>query len=80
MKLFSNLKKFGSKIALIENDKKISFNELETYKRGIHSFKPNSLVLLINDNSFESLKFYIVLMKLDKISLMLIKQHVIDSY
>ena len=72
MKLFSNLKKFGSKIALIEKDKKISFNELETYKRGIHSFKPNSLVLLINDNSFESLKFYIVLMKLDKISLMLI--------
>ena len=29
MKLFSNLKKFGSKIALIEKDKKISFNELK---------------------------------------------------
>ena len=31
MKLFSNFKKFGSKIALIEKDKKISFNELETH-------------------------------------------------
>ena len=72
MKLFSNLKRYGSKIALTEGDKNISFKELEKYAYNFNLFKPNSLVLLINDNSFESLKFYIVLMKLEKISLMLI--------
>lgn len=75
MKLFSNFKGYGSKIALIEGEKKISFKELEKYANNDYSFKPNSLVLLINDNSFESLKFYIALMKLDKISLMLIDKN-----
>ena len=75
MKLFSNLKGYGSKIALIEGEKKISFKELEKHANNVYSFKPNSLVLLINDNSFESLKFYIALMKLDKISLMLIDKN-----
>ena len=61
MSLFNNLKKFGKKKALVFKDNEISYLELETFSKKNNFFNKSSLVLLVNDNSMESIMFYVLI-------------------
>lgn len=75
MNLFSNFNKFGKKKALVFKDTEISYSELEGFTIKNNVFDKDSLVLLINDNSIESIMFYVLIMKSKNISLMLIENN-----
>ena len=75
MNLFNNLNKFGEKKAIVSNYKEISYLELEKFSKINNFFNKNSLVLLLNDNSIESVMLYVLLMKSKNASLMLIENN-----
>ena len=73
MSLFNKLDKFGKKKAIVSNNKEISYFELENFFKKNNIFNKNSLVLLLNDNSIESVMLYVLLMKSKNVCLMLIE-------
>ena len=75
MKLFNNLYKFGKKNAIISKNSEISYLELDNFSKKYNIFNTHSLVLLINDNSIESVMLYVLLMKSKNVSLMLIENN-----
>ena len=75
MILFNNFKKFGKKKAIVFKGKGISYFDLEKFYKKNNFFEKNSLVLLLNDNSIESIMFYILIMKLKNVSLMILESN-----
>ena len=75
MSLFNNLNKFGRKKAIVFKNTEITYSELENFYKKNNILSKNSLVLLINDNSMESVMLYVLLMKSKNVSLMLIESN-----
>ena len=75
MNLFSNFNKFGGKNAIISKNSEISYLELDNFSKINNIFNKHSLVLLINDNSMESIMMYVLLMKSKNVSVMLIENN-----
>ena len=63
MSLFNNLNKFGRKKAIVFKNTEITYSELENFSKKNNILSENSLVLLINDNSIESVMLYVMVMK-----------------
>ena len=64
MRLLNTLKKYKKKIALISENKHISFLELENYSNDLaKNFKKENLMFLICENNIESILFYLSSLK-----------------
>ena len=75
MNLFSNFNKFGRKNAIVSENSEISYLELDNFSKKNDIFNKYSLVLLINDNSMESVMLYVLVMKSKNVSLMLVENN-----